>query len=334
MRPSACLCLTYSPIRWSLRLPLAPAIVVLQPGNSRPRVAGIFLARVWLIRQASVMAENDSPETLPKEPREVTAAALVTDNTSVDGGAVASEAKAVEAGSLVDVPAGQTGAAKFSPGFFELPASSEPAAEIKWPSKMSGDGVCQCDKCKAGANNKDQRGRHHAKCRCPKCQVYRGQVSVPTTAGAATGDASFADLPGMPGEATPVSLVAAEPNYDVMSKLLFDMSAGTLAIALGPEWAPDNEAERTNVCVALKAYLAAKGVQDVPPGVLLCFVVIAYSAPRFRKPATANKLRTLGGWCKDRILYPMFKFFKRQRHYSRPQLLEDENEKQTKEQKQ
>jgi len=287
----------------------------------------------------------DNPEAVPPAAdnaaaRTVTAAALVADSQRNDTGQPPSDAKTVAPADLVSDP---PASGAMPPGFFQPPGNMTPPAnpnaatgELRWPSSTSGDGDCQCQRCKTAGKNQDKRGRHHAKCPCPACQKYRGLVPLsaagpsvaPAATPAATGDeASFSDLPGMSGQPTaPGAAAPAMPdvNYEVMAKMYFDMTTGSLQMIFGPEWQPENQAERENVCAALKAYLAAKGVQDVSPGWLLAFVVVAYSAPRLRKPATSSKLRTLGEWCKDKVLYPIFRFFKRRRHYSAPQLLEDQ----------
>jgi hypothetical protein len=205
-----------------------------------------------------------------------------------------------------------------------------------------GDGECQCGKCKSGQKNRDSRGRHHAKCHCKLCDLYRGrtpettatQSTTPSNAATpgtqADGGAAFDDLPGM----APAPAVAIDVNYDVMAKMYFDLSTGGLVMVFGEEWKPTSEAERDNVCVALKAYLAAKGVQDVSPGWLLAFVVLAYSAPRLRQPTTSSKLKVFGGWFKDKLVYPVWRWFKRPRFYSAPKMMEDEPNKPNKEQKQ
>lgn len=287
------------------------------------------------------MADKDPSEAVT-EPRPVTAASLVTDNQRANPVTAASDVQAITAQALVsDTPAAAAGQ---PPGFFAPPANmpdaNKPAAapnppsEPRWPSEISGDGVCQCDKCKTAGKNNDKRGRHHAKCPCGACQTYRGQTVTPTPAATAapagaTGEPSFADLPGMAPAAGAAGDVPAV-NYEIMAKMYFDMTTGGLTMVFGKEWEPQNAAERENVCVALKAYLAAKGVQDVSSGWLLAFVVIAYSAPRLRQPSTASKLQQIGGWCKDKILYPVFRFFKRRRAYSAPRLLEDDQQQQPK----
>jgi hypothetical protein len=92
-----------------------------------------------------------------------------------------------------------------------------------------------------------------------------------------------------------------------MAGMLFDMSTGTLAVVLGPEWQarpsqevtlPDGRKqvvdERMNVVSALAKYLESKEVKDIPPGIMLTVVVLAYAAPRFQAPSTKAKI--VGGW--------------------------------------
>lgn len=90
-------------------------------------------------------------------------------------------------------------------------------------------------------------------------------------------------------------------NYEELAALVFATGTGTLAMVLGPEWNPNNDAEKMQVCLALANYMRAKQVQDIPPGVLLCFVLAAYSAPRLRAPTTASKLKLGWYWIKSKL---------------------------------
>lgn len=88
----------------------------------------------------------------------------------------------------------------------------------------------------------------------------------------------------------------ATVDYEAMSALLFDMSTGVLANALGPEWLAKTPEERDNVSKCLAVYLKSKKVQDIPPGLMLTVVVVAYAAPRLQAPATQQKLRPAMAW--------------------------------------
>jgi hypothetical protein len=101
----------------------------------------------------------------------------------------------------------------------------------------------------------------------------------------------FSDIPG--AQAAEVLV-----DYKQMSCALFDMTTGVLATSLGPEWQPRPVQkvgeivvdERGAVCSALEVYLKSKQAKDIPPGLMLTIVVVAYAAPRLQAPSTKEKL--------------------------------------------
>jgi len=145
---------------------------------------------------------------------------------------------------------------------------------------------CQCERCKANPEKRDKRGRHHRICPCDTCKKQRGETvaAVP----------DFSDM-------TPE---AAVTDYAAMSAMMFDSSTGILCMTFGPEWQPQSPQERDAVTQALATYLRAKQVKDIPPGVMLSIVILAYSAQRLKAPTTASKLQMAWTWFKT-------KFFKR-----------------------
>lgn len=94
-------------------------------------------------------------------------------------------------------------------------------------------------------------------------------------------------------------------NYDEMSKALFDMTTGVLSNTLGPEWQPQSPDERQNVCSCLSVYLKTKEVKDIPPGLMLTIVVVAYAGPRLAVPTTRDKIKpaVLWGWNKVKSFF-------------------------------
>jgi hypothetical protein len=112
--------------------------------------------------------------------------------------------------------------------------------------------------------------------------------------GASTTTPSFDDLE------SPTS-VAAVVNYDLMAATVFDMSTGTLVVVFGEEWKPQKPEERDAVCGALKNYFQAKQMQDLPPGLMLTAVLMAYAAPRLRAPSTSSKLKMGWHWLKTKV---------------------------------
>lgn len=91
-------------------------------------------------------------------------------------------------------------------------------------------------------------------------------------------------------------------DYKLMSEATFDLSVGVLSNSLGPEWQPKTPEERQSVCTALETYFKFKQVKDLPPGLALTIVVVAYSAPRLKEPSTSSKLRLAWTWIKVKIL--------------------------------
>lgn len=85
-------------------------------------------------------------------------------------------------------------------------------------------------------------------------------------------------------------------DYKLMAGALFDMSAGVLTNTLGPEWQPRSVEERGTVCSALEIYLQTKQAKDIPPGLMLTIVVVAYAAPRLQAPSTKEKLMPMISW--------------------------------------
>jgi hypothetical protein len=95
-------------------------------------------------------------------------------------------------------------------------------------------------------------------------------------------------------------------DYGLMSGSLFDMGTGTLATIFGPEWQAKTPQEREMVVGALRVYLESKQVKDIPPGLMLTIILVAYSAPRLQAPPTREKLRFGWTWVKMKIV-PFFR---------------------------
>lgn len=116
------------------------------------------------------------------------------------------------------------------------------------------------------------------------------------TAKAAGAVPTFADV------TAPAALpLAAVVDYKALSYAVFDMSTGILTSTLGPEWQPREPNEREAVCIPLSVYFQSKQMQDLPPGLMLTAVVIAYAAPRLRAPSTSSKLQMGWTWLKLKL---------------------------------
>lgn len=98
-----------------------------------------------------------------------------------------------------------------------------------------------------------------------------------------------------------ISEVEKPINYGLMAEAIFDMSTGILAGSFGPEWSPRSPEERGHVCISLANYFKAKEVKDIPPGLMLTIVVVAYCAPRLKEPGTAGKIKACWFWVRSKI---------------------------------
>jgi len=95
--------------------------------------------------------------------------------------------------------------------------------------------------------------------------------------------------------------LAVIPDFAKLGEMVFDLSTGTLSMALGPEWKPQSPEERAMVSNAIGQYLKSKEISDIPPGVMLAVVVLAYSAPRLNAPSTKEKIARGWLWLKAKF---------------------------------
>lgn len=122
---------------------------------------------------------------------------------------------------------------------------------------------------------------------------------------------SFDDITS-DGAPTPVAqpnVVTPDARFEAMAAMSFDMTTGLLARVLGPEWLPNPDpddksksTERATMVLAIKKYYASvKNLPDIPPGYMLCFVCLAYAAPRMSAQPTRTKLQQAWLWLKSKI---------------------------------
>lgn len=69
----------------------------------------------------------------------------------------------------------------------------------------------------------------------------------------------------------------------------------------GKDWEP-SESESKYMCEAWTAYFRAKGITDIPPGVMLLTALISYAAPRFKMVETQNRLSKSYSWIKSKFV--------------------------------
>lgn len=69
-------------------------------------------------------------------------------------------------------------------------------------------------------------------------------------------------------------------------------------VIFGPEWLPDGHGEKEGLVDAFRAYLDAKGIDDIPPGLALSIAMMGYAAKRLYMPETQTRLSRIILWVK------------------------------------
>ncbi len=120
----------------------------------------------------------------------------------------------------------------------------------------------------------------------------------------------FSDIPGVGAPVPQPSPIAVDPGarYEGMANMTFDMTTGLLTRIFGPEWQPTPDKDDPAVshermaCVgAIKNYYQSVELPDIPPGYMLCFVALAYAAPRMAQNPTKTKLAQGWLWLKSKF---------------------------------
>lgn len=120
--------------------------------------------------------------------------------------------------------------------------------------------------------------------------------------------ADFSDITGQPPPAaTPVAVIP-DARFEGMANMTFDMTTGLLAKIFGPEWLPQADSdnpqishERMTMVAGIKKYYESVNLPDIPPGYMLCFLCLAYSAPRMSAQPTRTKLAQGWLWLKTKF---------------------------------
>jgi DNA-binding XRE family transcriptional regulator len=132
-----------------------------------------------------------------------------------------------------------------------------------------------------------------------------GQKVEPSAIDPGETQADFSDLTGITGgapEAAPAAgptLEAVQTDYTALAYTTFDMSTSLASMLIGPEWQPrvletpggGRLDERETTVQALANYYRSIQAKDLPPGVLLAFVIVGYAGPRFTVDNTRNKFK-------------------------------------------
>lgn len=79
----------------------------------------------------------------------------------------------------------------------------------------------------------------------------------------------------------------------------------TMCVALGGEEftpvAAEGINERENLEAAFQAYIEAKGIDDIPPGIALAIAMSAYVIPRLAMPETKSRMARGYNWLKSKL---------------------------------
>lgn len=253
--------------------------------------------------ETTIPAEQPPTEQPPLEP--VTMVTAETDLLGETKPVIALEFKPVDESKLPPLQSTQAPASAASPANPQAPEDlSTPANEAATA------GGWTCPKCLD--KRYDYRShllRHIKRVHADEATAMEAALPASGTPGRKAGSKN---APAKPDFSDVINKTAesAVTDYQLMSSMMFDMTTGTMANIFGPEWLPrpddpgnsmSGSKERDNMIMVIKSYLQSKQVKDIPPGMMLTIVAIAYSAPRLRAPATASKLKASYYWFKSKF---------------------------------
>jgi hypothetical protein len=109
------------------------------------------------------------------------------------------------------------------------------------------------------------------------------------------------------GETPPGSVstkpITRKPTVDTSGVTAMAIVSAIETIAtnmVGEEWVMADH-EKNMQTDAWATYLKANNLQDLPPGIALCFVTLVYAAPRFKNPNTKSKFKAIFGGLVPRV---------------------------------
>ncbi len=199
---------------------------------------------------------------------------------------------------LGDVPSAPDAVSPVQPAKLETMPENPPAA--------SNPPVCTCGK------QPGTRGPHKGGCPV-RNSGFRGNGVRLNTQGQSTVTGQ-GEMESQSQIAIPQNTNTLTDNSGAVALVCFEMATSALQVAFGPEWKPENDEEKNACVTSLAAYFRTKKVEDVPPGLMLCIVLGAYSAKRVAQPNTKTKLIALYLWIKPRVVSVFSRiagFFKR-----------------------
>jgi hypothetical protein len=72
-------------------------------------------------------------------------------------------------------------------------------------------------------------------------------------------------------------------------------------MVLGEAGKFESDAEREHITASLRAYLAAKGLTDIPPGVALAIAATGYLGARLHRPTVTERLAMMFAWARRKL---------------------------------
>jgi hypothetical protein len=83
----------------------------------------------------------------------------------------------------------------------------------------------------------------------------------------------------------------------ILAGVFFGIGCGIL----GPDFIPENKAEKETVEIAINNYMSSLGLTDIPPGIALVITLVGYTASKYAQKESVRKT-----W-KERIIEPFKK---------------------------
>lgn len=85
-----------------------------------------------------------------------------------------------------------------------------------------------------------------------------------------------------------------------------DITAGSLATIIGPEWLLE-PTERAQLSIVGAAYMKSKNMDDISPGAMLAVCIAAVASKRLKEPNTMDKLKLYGALAYNKVKGLLFR---------------------------
>lgn len=134
----------------------------------------------------------------------------------------------------------------------------------------------------------------------------RGHLLVRTSGSAHRARAQARSPSTLPPTGTGQGTVRLPPSPEALGAAIatIDFATQTAAGLWGEKWRPKTDAEREALIDAWARWYQARGVRDIPPGMLVLLVTGGYVSARLDEPAReriAGKLGRYGRWIKSKL---------------------------------